>query len=64
MKQIQKKKLIAIFGCKVGQSDPIVMKLLLDLWHCLPDVHANFEIDISSMYKRSLENFLLAGSPT
>ena len=35
-----------IFGCKVGQSAPIGMKLELDAWHHLLNVYTNFEIDI------------------
>ena len=36
-----------IFGCKVGQSVPIGMKLKLDVWHYLLNVYAMFENDIS-----------------
>ena len=34
-----------IFGCKVGQSVPIGMKL--DVWHYLLNVYTMFQIDIS-----------------
>ena len=33
-----------IFGCKGGQSDPIVMKL--NVWCCLLDAFTKFQIDI------------------
>ena len=36
-----------IFGCKVGQSVPIGMKLELDVWHCLLNVYTMFQNDIS-----------------
>ena len=36
-----------IFGCKVGQSVQIGMKLELDVWHNLLDVYAKFQTDIS-----------------
>ena len=41
------KLLWPIFGCKVGQSVQIGMKLELDLWHHLLDVYAKFQTDIS-----------------
>ena len=34
------------FGCKVGQSVPIGMKLALDVWNNKLDVHTKFQIDI------------------
>ena len=36
-----------IFGCKVGQSVRIGMKLELDVWHYLLNVYTMFENDIS-----------------
>ena len=36
-----------IFGCKVGQSVQIGMKLELDVWHHPLDVYAKFQTDIS-----------------
>ena len=36
-----------IFGCKVGQSAQIGMKLELDVWHYPLDVYAKFQTDIS-----------------
>ena len=36
-----------IFGCKVGQSVQIGMKLELDMWHHPLDVYAKFQTDIS-----------------
>ena len=36
-----------IFGCKVGQSVQIGMKLKLDVWHHPLDVYAKFQTDIS-----------------
>ena len=36
-----------IFGCKVGQSVEIGMKLELDVWHHPLDVYAKFQTDIS-----------------
>ena len=36
-----------IFGCKVGQSVRIRMKLKLDVWHHPLDVYAKFKTDIS-----------------
>ena len=35
-----------IFGCKVGQSVPIGMKLELDVWHYLLNVYTMFQNDI------------------
>ena len=52
------------FGCKVGQSVPIAMKLELDVWHHLLDVFGSFQIDISKYVQKSLKNFSLAGSST
>ena len=51
-----------IFGCKVGQSLLIGMKLELDVWHHLLDVYAKFQTDISKHVQKSPENFSLAGS--
>ena len=36
-----------IFGCNVGQSVQIGMKLELDVWHHPLDVYAKIQIDIS-----------------
>ena len=36
-----------IFGCKVGQSVPIGMKLELDVEHHLLHVYTKFQTDIS-----------------
>ena len=36
-----------IFGCKLGQSDPIVMQLKLDMSCHLLNVYTKFQIDIS-----------------
>ena len=38
---------LTYFGCKLGQSASIVMKLELDLWRHLLDVYTKFQIDIS-----------------
>ena len=51
-----------IFGCKVGQSVQIGMKLELDVWHHPLDVYAKFQTDISQHVQKSPENVLLAGS--
>ena len=34
-------------GCKVDQSDPIALKLKLDMSHNLLNVYTKFQIDIS-----------------
>ena len=45
------------FGCKLGQSDPIVMKLKLDMSCYLLNVYTKFQIDISKhVEKKSPEN--------
>ena len=46
-----------IFGCKVGQSVPIGMKLELDVWHYLLNVYAMFQNDISKHVEKNPENF-------
>ena len=46
----EEKWLWHIFGCKVGQSDPIVMKL--NVCCCLLDAFTKFQIDISNIYKQ------------
>ena len=51
-----------IFGCKVGQSVQIRMKLELDVWHHPLDVYAKFQTDISKHVQKSTENFSAAGS--
>ena len=52
----------SIFGCKVGQSVQIGMKLEFDMWHHPLDVYAKFQTDISQHVQKSPENFSLAGS--
>ena len=43
-------------GCKLGQSDPIVMKLKLDM-SCHPlNAYTKFQIDISKHVEKSPEN--------
>ena len=42
-----KKGVWPTFGCKVGQSDPTVMKLKLDMLSHLLNVYTKFQIDIS-----------------
>ena len=44
-----------IFGCKVGQSVPIGMKLELDVQHRLLHVYAKFQTDISKHVEKSPE---------
>ena len=51
-----------IFGCKVGQSVQIGMKLELDVWHHPLDVYTKFQTDISQHVQKSPDNFSLAGS--
>ena len=51
-----------IFGCKVGQSVDIRMKLELDVWHHLLNAYAKFQTDITKHVQKSPENFSLAGS--
>ena len=53
---------LTYFGCKVGQSVQIIMKLELDVWHHPLDVYAKFETDVSQHVQKSPENFSLAGS--
>ena len=36
-----------IFGCKVGQSVLIGIKLELDVWYHLLDVYTKFQFDVS-----------------
>ena len=43
-----------IFGCKVGQSVQIGMKLELDMWHHPLDVYAKFQTDISKHTKKKV----------
>ena len=50
------------FGCKVGQSVQIGMKLKLDVWHHPLDVYAKFQTDISKHVQKGPENYSLAGS--
>ena len=42
-----------IFGCKVGQSVPIGMKLELDVWHYLLNVYTMFQNDISKHVEKN-----------
>ena len=51
-----------IFGCKVGQSVQIGMKLKLDVWHHPQDVYAKFETDISQHVQKK-SGKLFAGNP-
>ena len=53
---IAKKWLWPTFGCKVGQSDPIGMKLKLNMLCPLMNVYKKFTIDISKHVEKSLEN--------
>ena len=46
-----------IFGCKVGESVQIGMKLELGVWHHPLDVYAKFQTDISQHVQKSPENF-------
>ena len=43
-----------IFGCKVGQSVLIGMKLELDVWRYLLNVYTMFQIDISKHVEKKL----------
>ena len=52
-KKKKKKWLWPIFGCKVGQSVPIGMKLELDVWHYLINVYTMFQIDISKHIEKA-----------
>ena len=49
-----------IFGCKVGQSVQIGMKLKLDVWHHPLNVFAKFQTDISQHVQKK-SGKLLAG---
>ena len=51
-----KKYVWPTFGCKLGQSDPIVMQLKLDMSCHLLNVYTKFQIDISKHVKKSPEN--------
>ena len=46
-----------IFGCKVGQSVPIGIKLELDVWHYLLNVYTMFQNDVSKHVEKNPENF-------
>ena len=50
------KNVSPIFSCKVGQSDPVVMKLKLDMSCHLLTVYSKFQIDISKHAEKSPEN--------
>ena len=52
-----------IFGCKVGQSVRIGLKLKLDVWHHPLDVYAKFKTDISQhVQKKSGKTFRWLGA--
>ena len=44
---LKKKQVWPTFGCKLGQGDPIVMQLKLDMSFQLLNVYTKFQIDIS-----------------
>ena len=46
-----------IFGCKVGQSVLIGMKLELDVWHYLLNVYTMFQNDISKHVEKKPGKF-------
>ena len=46
-----------IFGCKVGQSVQIGVKLELDMWHHPLDVYAKFQTDISKHVQKEFGKF-------
>ena len=46
----------AMIGCKLGQSDPIVIKLELNMSCHLLSVYTKFQIDISNHVEKSPEN--------
>ena len=48
---------LTYFGCKVGQSVSIGMKLKLDVWHYVLNVYIKFQFDISKHVEKSPENF-------
>ena len=50
-----------IFGCKVGQSVQIGMKLELGVWHHLLDVYAKFQTDISKHVQKVRKTFRWLG---
>ena len=53
-----------IFGCKVGQSVQIGMKLEFDVWHHPLDVYTKFQADISQhIQKKSGKLFTLVTPP-
>ena len=43
-------------GCKLGQSDPIVMQLKLDMSIYLLNVYTKFQIDFLKHVEKSPEN--------
>ena len=47
MRPLLQKMGLTTFGCKLGQSDPIVMQLKLDMSCHLLNVYTKFQIDIS-----------------
>ena len=53
---IAKKWVWPTFGCKLGQSDPIMMKLKLDMSCHQLNVYTKFENDISKHVEKSPEN--------
>ena len=44
---------LTYFGCKVGQSVPIGMKLELDVWHYLLNVYTMIQNDISKHVEKN-----------
>ena len=54
--RLQKIGALFIFSCKVGQNDPIVMKLKPDMSSLLMHVYTRFEIDVSKHVEESPEN--------
>ena len=55
---MKKNKFDPFIGCKVGQSDPIVIRSYLDEWLCLVDVYA--KIDMSKHVQTSGKHALLS----
>ena len=51
-----------IFGCKVGQSVQIRMKLEFDLWHHPLNVYAKFQTVSHNMYKKVRKTFRWLGA--
>ena len=51
-----------IFGCNVGQSIQVEMKLEFDVRHRPIDVYVKFQTDTSKYVQKKSGNFSLAGS--